>query len=226
MAKPEGILDEPQQEISEYRIYKSEKIIDGQSLCEKYLRLLQIRADAMTYLCNEYEWTFVMVQFQRTGTVFNELPEDQYIDHVCWKTDNCMGQLISSIDANNILVASDHGMWKIGDWNFRINTWLLRRGYLKAEIEGYRAGWDKPTGKTNSEESTNNGGNILAKAAYATFLIGITLRRVKHGLERLGLDEVAMRTIPSTWLQSTPKDDGEGINVRSSKASVRQVPDL
>jgi len=226
IAQPEGILDELQQEIGEYRIYKSEKVSDGQSLCEEYLRLLQMRADAMTYLCNEYQWTFAMVQFQRTDTVFHEIPEDQYIESVYRKLDDCIGQLISTIDASNTLVASDHGMGKTGDWDFRINTWLLKNGYLETETEGYRAGWEKPTGETNSGKSTDNGSNILSKAAYAASLIGITPRRVEQGLKHFGLDEVAMRIIPNTWLQSALEGGGEGINVRSSKAFCPSGPGL
>jgi len=226
IAQPEGILDELQQEIGEYRIYKSEKVSDGQSLCEEYLRLLQMRADAMTYLCNEYQWTFAMVQFQRTDTVFHEIPEDQYIESVYRKLDDCIGQLISTIDASNTLVASDHGMGKTGDWDFRINTWLLENGYLETETEGYRAGWEKPTGETNSGKSTDNGSNILSKAAYAASLIGITPRRVEQGLKHFGLDEVAMRIIPNTWLQSALEGGGEGINVRSSKAFCPSGPGL
>lgn len=226
IAHPDGILDELQEEIGEYRIYKSDEVSDGQPLCDEYLRLMQMRADAITYLCNEYEWSFAMVQFQRTDTVFHELPEDQYIESVYRKLDDCIGQLLSTVDADNVLVVSDHGMGRTGDWDFRINTWLLENGYLEAETEGYTAGWEKPTADSNTEESANIGDKILAEAAYAASLVGVTPRRIEYGLKRLGLEKVIMSKLPDTWIQSALEGGGEGIDTESSKAYCPSGPGL
>jgi len=226
IAHPAGILDELQEEIGEYRIYKSDEVNEGQALCDEYMRLMEMRADAMEYLCNEYEWSFAMVQFQRTDTVFHELPEEEYIESVYRKLDDCIGQLLLTVDADNILVVSDHGMSKTGDWDFRINTWLLENGYLETQTEGYTAGWEKPTGDSNTEESANIGNKILAEAAYAASLVGVTPRRVEHSLKRLGLGKVIMSNLPDTWVHSALEGGGEGIDTESSKAYCPSGPGL
>jgi len=185
-----------------------------------------MRADAMTYLCNEYEWSFAMVQFQRTDTVFHELPKPQYIESVYRKLDVCIGQLLSTVEADNILVVSDHGMGNTGVWDFRINTWLFKNGYLETKAEGYTAGWEKPTGDSNSEKSADNGINFLTKVAYGASLIGVTPRRVERGLNRVGLDGVLMRILPNSWLQSALEGGGKGIDIESSKAYCPSGPGL
>jgi len=227
IAHPDGIMDELHEEIGEYRIYKSDEVSEGQSLCDEYLRLMQMRADAMTYLCNEYEWSFGMVQFQRTDTVFHELPEDQYIESVYQKLDDCIGQLLSTVDADNILVVSDHGMGKTGDWDFRINTWLLENGYLETDTKGYSSGWEKPNATADSEkDAESSGNNVLAKTAQTASRIGITPRRIEHGLKRVRLDEPVKDLVPDVWLQTALEGGGECIDVESSLAYCPSGPGL
>lgn len=227
IAYPDGILEELQEEIGEYRIYKSDDVTEGQDLCDEYLRLMQMRADAMTYLCTAYEWSFAMVQFQRTDTVFHELPEEKYIRSVYRKLDECIGQLVSSINAENILVASDHGMGETGNWDFRINTWLLETGYLETDTKGYSPGWEKPTATSASEKGTDSDGkSSVARAAHAAALVGITPRRIEHALKHLGLDETVMRLIPDAWLQTALEEGGERIDVDASAAYCPSGPGL
>jgi len=227
VAYPDGILEEVQEEIGEYRIYKSDDVSDGSELCEEYLRLMQMRADAMSYLCSAYEWSFAMVQFQRTDTVFHELPEERHIRSVYRKLDACVGQLLSDIDADNVLVASDHGMGETGDWDFRINSWLLRHGYLETNTEGYSSGWEKPTKTAESEQAPDTDGeSSLAKAAYIASRVGITPRRIQHGLKRAGLAKSIKHLLPEPWLQNALEGGGEQIDVDSSSAYCPSGPGL
>lgn len=227
IAYPDGIIEELQEEIGGYRIYKSDDVTDDQDLCEEYLRLMQMRADAMSYLCSTYKWSFAMVQFQRTDTVFHELPQKEYICSVYRKLDECVGQLLSDVNADNVLIASDHGMGETGDWDFRINTWLLKNGYLETDTEGYNSGWEKPTESADSEESVDNGGkSSIARVAHTASRIGITPRRIEHGLKRVRLDETVKRLLPDAWLQTVLEGGGERIDIDSSLAYCPSGPGL
>lgn len=225
---PDGILEELRAKIGEYRIYQSSDVNGGQELCDEYLRLMQMRADAMSYLAETYEWSFAMVQFQRTDTVFHELPEDQYIRAVYRKLDDCVGQLLSEVDADNVVVVSDHGMGKTGDWDFRLNTWLLENGYLQTDTEGYSSGWDKPATTTESDGTSNTtqGENPIARAARGAAKAGITPRRVERVLQRLGIDEFVKRSLPDAWIRTAVEGGGERIDTESSSAYCPSGPGL
>lgn len=228
VAHPTGILEELQEAIGTYRIYKSDDVTDGDELCEEYRQLMQMRADAMSYLCDAYEWSFAMVQFQRTDTVFHELPEKEYIQSVYRKLDECVGQLLSEVDADNVIVASDHGMGETSGWDFRINSWLLENGYLATGTEGFDSGWSKPDSATETTDS--NGGNAdrspIAKAANGAARIGITPRRVEHGLKRLGIDDFVKRILPEEWVNTALEAGGERIDVEASAAYCPSGPGL
>ena len=228
VAHPEGILEELQNEIGEYRIYKSGDLNGGEELCEEYLRLMQMRADAMSYLCNAYEWSFGMVQFQRTDTVFHELPEERYIKSVYRKFDDCVGQLLSEVDADNVLLASDHGMGETGNWDFRINSWLLENGYLETGSDGYSSGWNKPKSTAATDDPNGDDGRDkpIAKIARGAAKVGITPRRIERMLQRLGIDELVKRAVPDAWIHAALEEGGERIDIESSAAYCPSGPGL
>jgi predicted AlkP superfamily phosphohydrolase/phosphomutase len=227
IAHPDGILDELQEEIGEYRIYKSDDVTGGQELCEEYLRLMQMRADAMTYLCTAYDWSFAMVQFQRTDTVFHELPEEKYIRSVYRKLDDCVGQILTNVDTDNLLVASDHGIGETGNWDFRVNTWLLKNGYLETDTQGYSPGWKKPDETISPGSDTDKSGKSpFARAVNAAGTVGITPRRIEHGFKRLGIAELVMRLLPDAWLQTAIAEGSEQIDIDASTAYCPSGPGL
>lgn len=227
VAHPSGILEELQNKIGEYRIYKSDEPNTDEELCSEYLRLMQMRADAMTYLCDNYDWSFGMVQFQRTDTVFHELPEEKYIRQVYRKLDECVGQLLADVDADNIFLVSDHGMGETGNWDLRINSWLLEQGYLKTAIEGYETGWEKP-----KEENTDTGNDklweqdLLDTIARKTSQLGLNPRRIEKSLQRIGADAIVKQTLPDSWLQMALEEGGERIDVDNSAAYCPSGPGL
>lgn len=227
-AHPPGILNELQDEIGEYRIYKTCNTNDAQRLCDEYLQLIQMRADAMTYLCKAYEWSFGMVQFQRTDTVFHELPDQEYIHSVYRKLDDCVGQLLSEIDVDNVIVASDHGMGRTGEWDFRINSWLAENGYLETTGEGFSAGWSKPdpTEDAGNDEKSDRSETFVSTLARLLARFGLTPRRVQQGLQRAGVEKIVERTIPESWIHTVIEEGGECIDINESAVYCPSGPGL
>lgn len=218
--RADEIVSELEDEIGEYRIYSSGDHESNDELCEEYERLMEMRKDAILYLCNEYRWEFAMVQFQRTDTVFHELPHEEYISRVYRKLDNCVGEICDDIEPENVLVVSDHGMGERGDWDFRINTWLQKQGYLETTTNGESTGWEKP-GKEGST-ATSMVDAALSKIASA----GLSAQRVEKALVKVGLDRAVKRIVPTGWLSRIANAGGETIDWDRSVAFCLSGPGL
>lgn len=64
------------------------------------------------------------------------------IQHQCWhneeiiknffiEVDNLMGELLKKNEFQNTLIVSDHGFGKASEYNFHLNEWLCKNGYMK-----------------------------------------------------------------------------------------------
>ena len=219
VARPEGMLEELRDNIGEYRIYRSGESDTDEEICEEYRRLLQMRADATVYLCSNFDWEFTMVQFQRTDTVFHELPEREYIDEVYRTLDECVGRLRSELDPDTTLLVSDHGMKQLGDWDFRINSWLQQHGYLTTSPDGYHPGWTKPGGHTGDSSALER--PLAAAANY-----GLTAQRIERVLDRVGVRSTVGRLIPDRLLATVAEAGGEKIDRERSSAYCPSGPGL
>lgn len=220
IAQPEGIIEELKSNIGEYRIYKSEVSEEGEPLCQEYIRLMKMRRDAIKYLCNEYEWNFSMVQFQRTDTVFHELPEQRYIDQVYEKLDEYINDIITSVDADTVVIVSDHGMGETGDWDFKINSWLKKQNYLETSKSGFESGFEKPTENDETKSGTmGRAVSILAKA-------GVTPQKIELLLSKLRLANTVKSILPAEVLSSIVSAGGEKINRSQSSAYCPSGPGL
>lgn len=220
VAHPNGILKEVQEAIGEYRIYVTGKRTQGETICRKYLDLMQMRVDATTYLSKTYDWDFAMVQFQRTDTVFHELPNEDHINHIYTKLDECIGELMTKIDADTTLLVSDHGMGRLGEWDFRINSWLKREGYLETSRDGYQPGWDKP-----SDYKTENSTAIETATALAADF-GLSVQRLDGLFKRFHLANAVQRLLPDPLLAKLIEAGGEKINREESAAFCPSGPGL
>lgn len=207
---PDGIIDELRSEIGDYRIYKRNGMGSDEEVCEEYLKLMEMRKDAICYLCGEYEWDFAMVQFQRTDTVFHELRKQRYINRVYENLDAYVGEIIATIEPNTTLVASDHGMGELGDWDVRINSWLKQKGYLETSNTGIEVGWEKP----GEEKSLGMLERFIAGLSRA----GITAQRIESGLSRIGFATVIRSVLPDEMLAKVVAVGGEKIDRESSQA--------
>src|SRR5699024_10656653 len=166
-----------------------------------FIRLMKMRRDAIIYLCNTYEWDFAMVQFQRTDTVFHELPEEQYINRVYSRVDEYIGDVIDALNPDTTVIASDHGMGTMGDWDFRINTWLQQKELLETSLDGLESGWKKPV-ETNAEgaQDENDSRSLLSRGIKGLSKAGLTPQRAESLLARIGIDDLVKEVVPASIL--------------------------
>jgi len=218
--KADEIVSELESEIGEYRIYCAGDHSSENELCAEYERLMEMRKDAILYLCNEYPWEFAMVQFQRTDTVFHELPQDEYISRVYRRLDECIGEICEELDPENVLVVSDHGMGERGDWDFRVNTWLREEGYLETTTDGESTGWEKPGGEELSDSSA------VDSALSTLASVGLSAQRMEQLLVTVGLDRAVKRIAPAGWLSRVADAGGERIDRKQSDAYCPSGPGL
>lgn len=209
-AHPDGVVDELHDAIGEYRVYPDGSL-EGEALCAEYVRSMRTRRDAIEYLCTAYEWDFAMVEFQATDLVFHELPEDRYIERVYRKLDEFVGDVIDAVEADTVLLASDHGMGAMSEWDVRINTWLKRRGFLETSVDGREYGWNKPG--TENEHSKG----AVTRLVRELSRIGLTPQRIEAGLATAGAATLAKRALPDSVLERAVTA-GEKIDEESSAA--------
>ncbi|TYL38945.1 phosphodiesterase [Natronococcus pandeyae] len=209
-AHPDGILDELRDAIGEYSVYPDGSL-EGEALCDEYVRTMRTRRDAIEYLCTTHEWDFAMVEFQVTDLVFHELPDDRHIERVYRKLDEFIADVIGAVEADTVLLASDHGMGTMGEWDVRVNTWLKRRGFLETSVDGREYGWSKPGAETGRREG------IVAQLARELSRIGLTPQRIEAGLAAVGVATLAKRVLPDSVLEQAIVA-GEKIDEESSSA--------
>ena len=226
-AYPEGIIEELQNQIGDYRVYKRGSYDSDEALCNEYIRLMKMRRDALVYLCDTYDWDFAMVQFQRTDTVFHELPDEQYINRVYSHADEYIGDIIDALDPDTTAIASDHGMGTTGDWDFRVNTWLQQEELLETSLNGLESGWKKPVnendteGAQNEDESRSFTSHVIRGLSKA----GLTPQLAESLLARIGVDDLVKEIVPVT-IQQQAISSGAKIDVKKSKAYCPSGPGL
>lgn len=213
-------VDELRDELGDYRIYCTGDHDSDDELCAEYERLMEMRKNAALYLCAEHPWEFAMVQFQRTDTVFHELPEDEYVSRVYRKLDGCIGELRAELDPDNLFIVSDHGMGETGRWDFRINSWLRERGRLETTPDGQQIGWEKPGSETTGE-------NGLVDRVFGGLAdVGLTVRRFERVLVSLGIDRLIKRVAPERWINRIADAGGESIDRERSTTYCPSGPGL
>ncbi len=131
---PPGILNEYEEVYGKYKVYSDheiDKAPPGKKL-EGCINLTKLNKNALLYFSSKYEWDFLMVEFQKTDTVFHEFDDEKKILELYKEVDTSIGEFLRIIrhDAN-VLFASDHGMGK-HKWVFYPNTWLKKKGLLKS----------------------------------------------------------------------------------------------
>lgn len=220
IAHPDGVLDELREHIGEYRVYVSGDADSDEERCDEFLDLMQMRVDAARYLCDAYDWDFAMVQFQRTDTVFHELPDQRYIDRVYRKLDECVKELTEELDPDTTLIVSDHGMGELGNWDFRLNSWLHQRGYLETSNDGFLPGWEKPVSAGDDE----TGGLQRAVASAARF--GLSVQRIERVLNRVGMAGTVQSLVPDAVLTKAVEAGSERIDREASMAYCPSGPGL
>ncbi len=226
---PDGLLDDIREEIGEYRVYptysrEESDYTDAQKM-DEYTSLVRMRGEAFRYLADEYEPNFGFVQFQKPDTVFHEFDGDwDKVKTVYEETDRQVGKLLEECDPNTVFIASDHGMGPYEKYEFRVNEFLRDEGYVKARNGGrgmpswnpiqdeLREGKDTKTWEPNTFE------RLAAKVAQ----FGFTAHRIRTGLEKVGLAEIAKQYAP----KNVARMANEQVDFAKSTAYVRARTEL
>lgn len=191
---------------SEYRIYADRNDSDEETL-EEYERLIRSRASLSKRLADEHDWSFLMVQFQRTDSVYHTFGADQEAAaRVYSAVDKAIGSLLEEIDEDcNVLVVSDHGIWQY-ESVFYINSWLKANGYLATTADSNRIGWNASTKeKLKGDSSTTRSMSSRIGGAVIEILdrAGFSPQVAEIMLSKLGLDTVVRKLLPNELLEDS-----------------------
>ncbi|MDG5776847.1 alkaline phosphatase family protein [Haloarculaceae archaeon H-GB1-1] len=219
---PEGLLDDVEAELGEYRVYTpslNESASPDRKVRE-YLDLVQMRGDAFRYLADRFDPEFGFLQFQVTDTVFHEFPGDrEKAARVYRAVDEQLGATLENCNPDTVIVASDHGMDSF-DERFSLNEYLRREGY----VEGVRGGVGMPTWAAvrdsqlvNGEDGDGPEQTPLARLMAGLADVGLTSQRIGSVLETLGLADLAMRLAPDEMIRA----GSEQVDFENSVAYMR-----
>ncbi len=194
---PPGALEEVRDEIGEYRVYPDpERDQPGE-----YVDLAYMRGAAFRYLAAEHDPDFGFVQFQGTDSVFHEHPDrEDYVKAIYRAVDEEIGTILDDFDPDTVVVASDHGMGRYDDYEFRVNEFLEEEGYVETTTGGSgMPAWlpvlNSQLRRGNEAQSPSPG--LAGRAIGAAAGVGITPPRVGRVLRAVGLEGVVKRIIPA-----------------------------
>ncbi|RQG99354.1 alkaline phosphatase family protein [Natrarchaeobius oligotrophus] len=226
---PEGVLEDVRDAIGEYRVYPNyvrddDSISDEEKMAE-YRRLIEMRGEAFRYLVDEHDPEFGFVQFQKTDTVFHEFAGDEEnVETVYEATDAQIGAILEACDPDRVFLVSDHGMGPYDGYEFRINEFLRDEGYLETTTGGKgMPSWTPMRRRLREgEEYDSWEPGTVARAASVAAHFGVTARRVRAALERVGLADLATKYAPG----GVSRTANEQVDFAASKAYVRARTEL
>ncbi len=190
---PSGILDDVRDAIGEYKIYPRDPTPKDKAASDRYCELIRMRGDAFRYLVDRFDPDFGFIQFQQTDTVFHERPGDlDTVRDIYVEVDRQLEAIIDAFQPRNVLVVSDHGIGEYEGYDFRVNEYLRRHGFVKT-VNG---GKGMPTWATIRDsklmagiESDSIEPTTGVKLMQLVARAGLTSQRLGAVLRRLGLEE-------------------------------------
>ncbi|QCQ77266.1 phosphodiesterase (plasmid) [Haloferax mediterranei ATCC 33500] len=223
---PAGILDEVRDAIGEYRVYPRDPSPDDEKESKRYCDLVKMRGEAFQYLVDRFEPEFGFIQFQQTDTVFHERPGDlELVRDIYVEVDQQLEAIFDAYRPENVLVVSDHGMGKYTGYEFRVNEFLSRHGY----VETVNGGQGMPTWATVRDSKLRSGVDaqsvkqgLRVKAIQLLARTGITSQRVGALLERVGLDDVVASWVPTDVISAATRQ----VDFERSTAYLRSRTEL
>jgi predicted AlkP superfamily phosphohydrolase/phosphomutase len=132
---PIDILEEVNQALGPYRIYSEQetKGASPEKILQGFIEVTKTTKDTAIYLGKKYDWDFLMVQFQKTDTIFHRLKSEKHHLQLYKFVDQCIREIVEALGVDaNVLIVSDHGMGRC-NWTFYINSWLKKEGFVKAK---------------------------------------------------------------------------------------------
>ncbi|ADJ15446.1 alkaline phosphatase family protein [Halalkalicoccus jeotgali] len=225
---PEGILEEVREAIGEYRVYPPHgSDVGSEEAIANYRDLIASRGAAFRYLCREFDPEFGFVEFQSTDTVFHELAGDSRgVEAVYRAVDREVGSILGACEPASVFIVSDHGMGPYEDYEFRVNEFLRREGYLEAVAgrEGGMPSWGTIHERAQRDSSGAGAAlkRALSRAALAGARVGLTSQRAHGLLDRVGLAEPVARVVPTDLIRAAT----EQVDFAASRAYMRSRTEL
>ena len=220
---PEGVLDELETELGEYRVYPDRE----RDSPEAYTDLVRMRGEAFRYLADRESPDFGFVQFQVTDTVFHDQPDDlDAVSAVYQAVDDEVREVIDATDPDTVVVASDHGMGEYNGAEFRVNEFLRDHGYLETTRGGKGMptwGWIREEQLREGERRDNTGDpGLLTRATGAAASAGLTTRRIGRLFDTVGLRDRVARHVPGEFINAS----AEQVDFGESAAFMRSRIEL
>ncbi|WP_265112549.1 alkaline phosphatase family protein [Halosolutus halophilus] len=226
---PEGLLDEVRDAIGDYRVYpnytRDDDSLSDVAKIEEYRTLIRMRGEAFRYLVDEYDPDFGFLQFQKTDTVFHEFDGDQeHVERVYETVDQQIAATLEACDPDRVFLVSDHGMGPYDGYEFRINEFLRDEGYLETTTGGKgMPSWTPMRRRLREGEACESWEpGPAARAASIAARFGVTARRIRTALERVGLADLAIEYAPG----GVSRTANEQVDFAGSKAYVRARTEL
>ena len=225
---PEGVLDDVREAVGDYRVYGASEFADADrdERRGEYLDLVRMRGAAFRYLADRFDPDFGFVQFQQTDTVVHDFPGDlDLLGDVYRAVDAELGETVEACDPDVVVVASDHGIGPYDGYEFRLNEYLRRAGYVETTREGSSPSWvpiwqdELRAGADDGAETT-----LANRALEAAESVGLSPARVADALDRVGLLGVAKRVVPASVRTASRAD--EAVDFPASTAYCRLPVEL
>lgn len=221
---PDGLLPSLREAIGEYRVYPAHLTSSDPSPAERraeYVTLTRMRGEAFRHLVDRFDPDFGFVQFQQTDTLFHKQPDDCETVRAVYKAvDDELDAILRACDPEVVMVASDHGIGPYDGREFRVNEFLAERGRVSA-VGGGRGMPTWATVRNNQlaagEDEVVPRTGVAERMMAATARVGITSQRLASVLERLGIDDVVRRHVPT----SVARAASEQVDFPSSEAYMR-----
>jgi predicted AlkP superfamily phosphohydrolase/phosphomutase len=226
---PRGVLEEVSSAIGGYQIYWPNEVDDSARFEEKlqgFLKLSGMRRDAAIYLAQKYDWDLLIVQFQRTDSIFHILNKEtsgagssqsmKAVERLFKTIDDYIGDIISLDQEATIFLVSDHGMGAT-DWLFAINSWLKSEGYLKTRVDESWEAFeiDAEFSRLADPADTSDRSPVEAILKGLAYL-GLTKQRVEKLVRFLRLERMVLKLVPYELLKT--QAGSESIDWNNSKA--------
>ncbi|MFP8955207.1 alkaline phosphatase family protein [Natrialbaceae archaeon A-CW3] len=226
---PAGLLEDVRDAIGEYRVYPNytrgdDSVPDDEKIAE-YRRLIRMRGEAFQYLTDEYDPDFGFVQFQKPDTVFHEFEGDEErVNEVYEATDEQIGAVLDHCEPDTVFLVSDHGMGPYEGYEFRINEFLRDEGYVETTTGGKgMPSWTPMRHQLREGKDCDSWEPTMTeRAAAVAARFGLTARRARVALERVGLAEVAIKYAPT----NVSRTANEQVDFEASTAYVRARTEL
>ena len=222
---PDGILEDVESAIGEYRIYPQSGPEPPRST-ESYQRTVECRGAAFRYLLEEFDPGFGFLQFQQTDSIFHERPGDtDLVEAVYEAVDREIERTLEAAEPETVMIVSDHGIGRMNGCEFRVNEFFREHGYVTAQSGGEgMPTWSRAfeNDLLDGEEAGEHDPGLLERGIELAARGGLTTQRIAGALDRVGLKEPIGRRIPNDVIRA----GSEQVDFPESIAYVRSKSEL